>query len=420
MAPAPLDIDAWCPLFLAILSLGACGPEEPRIGSSGGPVFDSAGVHIVTSDVTALRKPLGWSVATAPFLRVGGAAASLEAAFYEVHGARRLTDGRIVVLDAGVMGLTFFGPRGQFIGRQGEPGQGPGEYQSLALVPSPGAPDSLLVWDWRQVRLHRVRPDQSGAEPIYFPGWETTGQPPPGRVHDRVLFTAMAVDWAAGVFDAPLSEHHSFEWRSIEDGRITPVLGVDIEYFYIRKNSKGYPTATHIPFTVRPSAAVHAQGALIALGPSAEILDYGTDGRLRRILRVEEPCAPTTPAMVWSFAEKQEAEGRGAAATWMRRYDPMPIPDSLPIIQDLVVDDLGWIWAQRFDWRDDAPGKWIVFDPDGHARGSVLTPPGLRVHQIGADFVLGVARDELEAEVVVAYRLTRSGQESTAEGGERQ
>jgi hypothetical protein len=39
--------------------------------------------------------------------------------------------------------------------------------------------------------------------------------------------------------------------------------------------------------------------------------------------------------------------------------------------------------------------------------GSVCLPEGLAVHQIGADFVLGVSTDELETERVVMYRLVK-------------
>jgi hypothetical protein len=53
--------------------------------------------------------------------------------------------------------------------------------------------------------------------------------------------------------------------------------------------------------------------------------------------------------------------------------------------------------------------RWTVFSPEGRALGSVVTPPGLRVLEIGRDYVLGVWQDELDVEYVRMHRLDRSG-----------
>lgn len=55
------------------------------------------------------------------------------------------------------------------------------------------------------------------------------------------------------------------------------------------------------------------------------------------------------------------------------------------------------------------PVEWHVFHPDGNLLGTVRTPAGLRVLEIGADYVLGVARDGLDVEQVLVYGLSRAG-----------
>jgi hypothetical protein len=52
--------------------------------------------------------------------------------------------------------------------------------------------------------------------------------------------------------------------------------------------------------------------------------------------------------------------------------------------------------------------NWNVFDRDGALLGAVSVPARLRVKQIGTDFVLGVAVDDLGIEHVQLYSLTRS------------
>ena len=48
-----------------------------------------------------------------------------------------------------------------------------------------------------------------------------------------------------------------------------------------------------------------------------------------------------------------------------------------------------------------------MFDPRGVMLGSVYLPEGLRVTQIGDDFVLGIWQDEPGVESVRQYALTK-------------
>ena len=87
----------------------------------------------------------------------------------------------------------------------------------------------------------------------------------------------------------------------------------------------------------------------------------------------------------------------------------LPIRDTLPAIQSLLVDSRGWLWAEAFDLDSAQPKEWMVFDPEGEAQGVVWTPPGLEVESIGEDFILGVWLDEFDVEYIRLYRLNRGG-----------
>ena len=52
---------------------------------------------------------------------------------------------------------------------------------------------------------------------------------------------------------------------------------------------------------------------------------------------------------------------------------------------------------------------WTVFDPEGRLLGFVETRPGLRIFEIGADYILGRVRDELGVESVQVWPMLRSG-----------
>lgn len=81
----------------------------------------------------------------------------------------------------------------------------------------------------------------------------------------------------------------------------------------------------------------------------------------------------------------------------------------MPAFVSLHVDDVGWIWAQLHDWDTRLPARWMVFDADGRARGTVSLPAGLTVHDIRERYILGVRVDELGVEYVQRHALDRQG-----------
>ena len=95
----------------------------------------------------------------------------------------------------------------------------------------------------------------------------------------------------------------------------------------------------------------------------------------------------------------------------------MGIPDTLPAFQALQVDEVGWLWAEVYDFDSSRPREWVVFDPEGRAHATVQTPPGLEVQWIGRDAVLGVWRDEFEVEYVHRHRLIRDTDAQERSGG---
>ena len=105
------------------------------------------------------------------------------------------------------------------------------------------------------------------------------------------------------------------------------------------------------------------------------------------------------------------------------RMESLRSPDSIPAVQDLRLDALGNVWLETYQPpgaspRETArerginvetgPSPWIVLDPEGRLLGTVLTPIGLRVFEIGDDYVLGVWIDSLGVEHVRRHRLVKN------------
>ncbi len=73
--------------------------------------------------------------------------------------------------------------------------------------------------------------------------------------------------------------------------------------------------------------------------------------------------------------------------------------------EDVLVDALGNVWVGHYHFPGAITEQWEVFDAAGVWLGSVDTPSGFEVHQIGVDRVIGVAKDELDVPFVQVHRL---------------
>jgi hypothetical protein len=171
-----------------------------------------------------------------------------------------------------------------------------------------------------------------------------------------------------------------FMWFDTATGGRLTVDSVLVDYSFYQDPR----TSWVVPFTPRSSAATTAEGAFIFItrGRPADILEYDVDGKLRRIFRIEAPGRPVTQEMFDAFIDR-ESQRRTARfrsmprSAWYRAYQNVSIPDTLPDFQRLVLDELGWLWAEVYDFDPGRQREWVVFDPDGRARGTVRTPPGL-------------------------------------------
>ena len=85
------------------------------------------------------------------------------------------------------------------------------------------------------------------------------------------------------------------------------------------------------------------------------------------------------------------------------------MPDSLPSFTDLKMDPLGNTWVALPDTAASGAAAWDVLDPQGAYLTTVEVPRGLRVMQVGADFLVGIAQDENDIEHVEVYRLRKGG-----------
>lgn len=86
----------------------------------------------------------------------------------------------------------------------------------------------------------------------------------------------------------------------------------------------------------------------------------------------------------------------------------IPMADRVPFAEGLLVDDLGYIWVQRYKLPEGSGStEWRVFTEKGSATATVVLPEGFAAMEVSANAILGVFADELGRQDVRVYSLDR-------------
>ncbi|WP_420634488.1 6-bladed beta-propeller [Candidatus Palauibacter sp.] len=397
------------PFPFVLVALGAAAsmfnPAEAEAQRTS--MVDSAGVSIVTSDPFSSDRRC--TVGAEPFFSLGDALGDERYEFYTLRGMARLSDGSVAVIDRRDQRVRVFSESGEFLRSMGGRGEGPGEFRNpWFLWALPG--DTLWVGDYRPQRFNVFSPDGEfirlvTPDPFYL-------NPSHG----------------GGV----LSNGHSINTR--DDGRDRDDFRTPRDYVIEAHRADGalvrelmtlpgrrFGRVEEAPnflldplFDGRPS--VDANGTTIAVTagrhPEVRLLDERL--RLRRIIRWIDEDREVTRADVRAWREEYVRQQRerdlGNLAETLRPQmaallsDERPVADRFPAASSVRVGRDGRIWVRRYPRPRETTG-WLAFEPDGDFFCHLDPVPGLQVYEIGADYILGSRRDELDIESVVMYEL---------------
>lgn len=393
-----------------LLLLAACGDTRGSAGAA--EARDSAGVRVVTSEAPAWREGEGWRLSTEPVLRIGELEGAPEYQLELVIGAVRRSDGGIVVADAGLRALRFYDAAGRFLRSSGRQGGGPGEFEELAsLRLLPG--DSLLVFDWTLRRISVFAPEGAFARSVSLLDLPDAVFPPPqllGRLANGSMLVAVGHSFGPGEIAGGVRADSIDYLRYSAAGVLLDTVAVlpGGESFVMGGVGKvGFTTA---PLLLGKNAVSGLAGGRLVVGSNRayELGVYSLDGRLERRVRREMDPRPATAA---DYAAAVEASLEGMGREWRGRmeavYTAMPRPATLPFYSALVADRGGNLWVRDFAVPMEGSATWTVFDPGGRMLGGVAMPARFGPTDIGEDYVLGVAQDELGVEYVQVFRLEK-------------
>jgi hypothetical protein len=356
-------------LFCALVTLAAChkgGPAETvqRV--------DSAGVEIVKIPEAALP-PLNWHVEKAPAMVIGADSDSGGYLLKGVINARRLKDGRLVVMDAGKPEgrmLPVFDSAGKYLTSMAREGRGPGEFEApgaLGLLTG----DSIWVFDEMLRALSVFSPSGAFARRVSFSGPAGSCRAEGGFADGFLVANCIKV-----VGDAVHFEY----FRVGLDGTVQELIAADTT-----TQPLSPPLWTAMTgFAVGPSQVYRSSISRY------DIDVFGPTGKLTRRIRLGlEPRAPTQKEIddyrVSAIGTHKTA---AAEAEARKRVMSASVPKLLPTWMRVMVDNDGNLWAQEYQPVPTLPVNWFVFDPAGNPIGRIELPPRWTVNQIGSDYIL--------------------------------
>lgn len=401
----------WLLLGLASVQicLSACAPGPP----SGVQVMrrDSAGVIIVENHGVPALNGGGWTVDSTPALSIGSVEGDDAYQFFGVAGVHRLADGRIGVVSAGRREVRFFGADGAYLSTFGQRGGGPEEFENPVLVGA--VSDTLVVVDRAHHRLTYVHPDVGFVRLVRVSDEVGGFLNPSGLFSNGQSVFGGAFDMSRfGELHLGMNRGHTFYRSCNPDGSFATDFGdkAGAEFFVKELGESGQNTrAALIPFGKVPIATVSHTHLFFSDQEGWEIEVYASSGDLVRLIRIQWDPIPVTKEDGARYIETMvtQVEGPEQKAQIRKSLGDLPLPESFPPFSEFEADTEGFLWVKDFQRPGAKNREWSIIDPEGALVARVTLPEHFNPMEIGADYILGVGRDEMDVEYIRMYPLTR-------------
>lgn len=389
---------------VALLATAGCGAGDRADAFA---VRDSAGIRIAESAAPAWPEGGGWRVAPEPAVRIGALEGDEAYQLFRVSQALRLADGRIVVVNSGVPDIRYYDADGRHLKTVGREGSGPGEFREISRAYRLTG-DSLLVVGFDRVSVFDAAGEFVRSRPSPVPLIT-------GRFGDGSF---LLTGFAAGV--DPYRLGHVRDSTALirldRDGSSRDTIAIVPGKERYRAEYANGISAMDAPFGRPRSIAIH--GTHIYTGDGADFTITVLDplGRHIASYRRSHTPRPVTSDDIARLEERLRGiYDSGARRPWINRVlREWSYPDRWPAYDRILAGTDGTLWVRHdseagpFAADSDRPAAWSVFDADGRWLGVVETPTGLDVSEFGADYVLGVARDELDIEYLELYMLDKT------------
>lgn len=345
-----------------------------------------------------------WAVSEQPVLDIGATYGDPAYELFRVVGAVRLANGSIVIGNAGTYELRLYDATGIHLRTVGREGEGPGEFRMvshLRRLPS----DSLAVLDSRLRRISVFSADGVLARTLTIQSGPASA--PATITNDGSVMTSSPIPLrslpSTGIY-RDSATYYAFN----PDGTFADTIGSFLSFELFQHGSGQPPNQVLLPFG---HTTVYAAADAFYVGTNDQdlIRVFDARGNQQRTLRLNLPRRRVTDDDVLEARRVELARARSdeRRARTAMALDAAPRPDEMPLFRSLLVDHAGHLWVEAYRVSDTDAPRWSVFDPTGAIVAEAVLPVGVQALDIGDDYVLGVWRDELDAEHVRLYTLRR-------------
>jgi len=341
--------------------------------------------------------------------------------FGDVRGIEAGRDGTIYVLDYQASEVRAFDAEGRFLRKVATRGEGPAEISEANGMVLVG--DSVL-WIQDHGKWMMLGVTTAGEELKRFPmpvlsyGYIWSGTVDNrGRVWKRQIHSDEERSYPPeeGLMESSFREY-MVSFDPVADVKDSIYMGERSVRTRIARNNRGGHTYWGVPNDPSPITVVDPAGGL-----------WRTNSLAYRVVRLDEQgdtvlvIASATPAPPVTARDRSEyVEGFVERNPDQRRLAEelaSLMPDSMPVISRLTVDDEGRLWIGRTG-HPDAPPQFDIFDRDGEYHGTVelaFRPSSYAPIWIRQNRVYAVVRDSLDVPFVVRSRAVLEGRDLTTD-----
>lgn len=373
-------------------------------------VPDSVGVEMVVTDVPLWDTEDAWRLGAIPTIQIGRTEGDAPYLFEDIRSAFLLDDGQLVVGDGLTKEIRFFDSGGSHLRTVGREGNGPGEFLTLDWMDACG--EGIYVMDRRQRRVTSLGLDGEllGTLSLTEPGSERgayrSGCGPGGRLliagWGELPITPPATGIALYRQDAPV-------WLVDPQGHLLVEVGeyISSERVYTINPLTGGRGDWPHPFGREVVFALDQERLYVGASERLQVEVRNHEGDLLRILRGPDVDLSIGPERISAYRSLEFARPDSILRGFLEDHD-MPMPEGMPAYTRFVVDPMGDLWVERFDWPTEEVNRWGIFSADGDFRGHLDMPQRVRLMDVARDHVVGVSEDHLGVERVVVHRLYRN------------
>jgi hypothetical protein len=409
----------WLQLLAACLAVPlSFGCTDSGLSGARAQVEDSAGVRILTYDLSGVETPV-YRIVGSPDLALGVVDGAVEYTFARIADINVTDSDALLVSDAASAQIRVFDSEGTYQGSVGRSGEGPGEFAGTPSILGSLA-DTLFAYDARSGRLATFT--IAGELLSDVPVRSGTGN----RIAELVRRSDGSYlgqsNWIASDRETTLHDFR-LELDSVViehltgDGKVIDTLEVMADRNRVRtvrdagggllRSIQGEP-----PYS--PRAFTRAGDGLFVIGRNDSFeLRLISDSDVPIVLRVRGVEHPADAAAIRTHQEAvlDEAAGDQQMDPATRRLYLDFLPSQLPAFEAVVVGERGDVWIARTQLEHTDGYEWLVFNPIGELRGSVHTPPGMRLFAVNETYIVGVVTDELDVPSLRRYPLVAPEQE---------